>query len=66
MNTVSYSAAINDYLLVLGPDGTLTVQAINTEDSTSQVKLSPDQACALFAFFQRPDVTNRLESPPAD
>ncbi|MCG8348899.1 MAG: hypothetical protein MI924_14095 [Chloroflexales bacterium] len=66
MNTVSYSAAINDYLLVLGPDGTLTVQAINNEESVSQVTLNAEQACALFAFFQRPDVIDRLESPPAD
>jgi hypothetical protein len=66
MNTLSYSAAINDYLLVLGPDGTLTVQAINSEESTNQVKLTHEQACALFAFFQRPDVIDRLEGPPAD
>lgn len=65
MNEVSLSATINDYLLELGPDSTLVLRELSPNDQ-GNLTLTPSQTAALFAFFQRPDVVNRLEGPPAD
>ncbi len=66
MVTVSVTATINDYLLNLAPDGTLVLKELAHDDGAHAITLTPLQAATLYAFFQRPDVSNRLEGPPAD